>query len=220
MAAVVATAVLLVGGHSQQTPAVESAPVAASAAESSGSWPAGPISVEEPSAAISTPYLPGSDPSDSELVGRQTNYLTFAERVASALFSYSPTTDFQARNADLMELALPVPLGDSAGLQTDLARYTPTGAALAAIRSQATVATFKAQTVSVSQWAAKRLQDIGAQSGTYGIDVVGVQTITTKGQSPVMLSVSMGLTVACAPAVTFCGLDRVQAALLGQPSAG
>lgn len=173
------------------------------------------------SPAVSSPaYLPGSDPTDSTLVGGQTNQLVFAQKVATALFSYRPATDFQVRNADVMEVALPPPLGDSAGLTTDLQRYTPTGAALSQIRTSSTTATFKVQTVSISQWAAQKLQDIGAQSGTYGIDVVGVQTITTKGSAPVSLSVSMGLTVACAPAVSFCGLDRIQATLLGQPAAG
>jgi len=174
-----------------------------------------------PGPAVSTPaYLPGSDPTDSILVGGQTNQLVFAEKVSTAMLSYGPATDFQARNADVMEVALPSPLGDSAGLTTDLQRYTPTGTALSQIRSAATTATFRVQTVSISQWAAQKLQDIGAQSGTYGIDVVGVQIITARASAPVSLSVSMGLTVACAPAVSFCGLDRIQATLLGQPAAG
>lgn len=174
-----------------------------------------------PSPAGSSPaYLPGSDPTDSTLVGGQTNQFLFAEKVATAVFSYGSATNFQVRNADVMEVALPSPLGDSAGLTTDLQRYTPTGAALSQIRSSGTTATFKVQTVSISQWAAQKLQDIGAQSGTYGIDVLGVQTITTRGSAPVSLSVSMGLTIACAPAVSYCGLDRIQAALLGQPAAG
>lgn len=165
-------------------------------------------------------YLPGSDPTDSTLVGGQTNQLVFAEKVATALFSYGPATDFQVRNADVMEVALPSPLGDSAGLTTDLQRYTPTGAALSQVRSSGTTATFRMQTVSISQWAAQKLQDIGGQSGTYGIDVVGVQTLKTRGSAPISLSVSMGLTIACAPAVSFCGLDRIQATLLGQLAAG
>jgi len=174
-----------------------------------------------PSPVFTSPaYLPGSDPTDSTLVGGQTNQLVFAEKVATALFSYGPATDFPARNADVMEVALAAPLGDSAGLTTDLLRYTPTGTALNQIRSSGTTSTFRVQTVAISQWAVQKLQDIGAQSGTYGIDVVGVQTITARGSAPVSLSVSMGLTVACAPAVSFCGLDRIQAALLGQPAAG
>ena len=82
-----------------------------SPADSASEWPSESVSIDE-RATRSSQDRPGSDPSDSALAGRQTNSLTFAGKVASALFSYSPTTDFQARNADLMELALPAPLGD------------------------------------------------------------------------------------------------------------
>jgi len=218
--AVVATIALVVlGPHHAATPTPASESAVAPAASTS-TTDASQVFVE-PSPAVTSPaYLPGSDPTDSTLVGGQTNQLVFAEKVAAALFSYGPATDFQVRNADVMEVALPSPLGDSAGLAADLQRYTPTGAGLSQIRSSGATATFKVQTVSISQWAARRLQDIGAQAGTYGIDVVGAQVITARGSAPVSLSVSMGLTVACAPAVSFCGLDRVQAALLGQPAAG
>ncbi len=218
--AVVATIVLVVvRPHHAATPPPASGNAAASAVSTSKT-DASQVFVGSSLAVTSPSYLPGSDPTDSTLVGGQTNQLVFAEKVATALFSYSPSTDFPARNADVMEVALPSPLGDSAGLTTDLQRYTPMGTALSQIRSAGTTATFKVQTVSISQWAAQKLHDIGAQSGTYGIDVVGVQTITARGSAPVSLSVSMGLTVACAPAVSYCGLDRIQAALLGQPAAG
>lgn len=218
--AVVATiALVVVRSNRAATPAPSSRSAAESAVATS-TTDASQVFVEPSPAVTSLGYLPGSDPTDSSLVGGQTNQLVFAERVAAALFSYGPATDFQVRNADVMEVALPSPLGDSAGLTADLQRYTPTGAALSQIRSSGTTATFKVQTVSVSPWAARKLQDIGAQAGTYGIDVVGVQVITARGSAPVSLSVSMGLTVACAPTVRVCGLDRVQAALLGQPAAG
>lgn len=218
--AVVATIALVVVRPNQAATPTPASGSAAAPAASTSSTEASQVSVG-PSPVVTSPaYLPGSDPTDSTLVGGQTNQLVFAEKVATALFSYGPATDFPARNADVMEVALAAPLGDSAGLTTDLQRYTPTGGALSQIRSSGTSATFKVQTVSISQWAAQKLQDIGAQSGTYGIDVVGVQTITARGSAPVSLSVSMGLTVACAPAVSFCGLDRIQAALLGQPAAG
>ncbi len=220
--AVVATITLVVlRPHHVAAPTRSSGSAAASAVTTSTTDTNQAFIGPGPSPAVTSPaYLPGSDPTDSTLVGGQTNQLVFAEKVASALFSYTPATDFQVRNSDVMEVALPSPLGDSAGLTTDLQRYTPMGAALRQIRSSGTTATFKVQTVSISQWAAQKLQDIGAQSGTYGIDVIGVQTIRARGSAPASLSVSMGLTVACAPAVSVCGLDRIQAALLGQPAAG
>lgn len=218
--AIVATVAMVVVRPAHVTPPNPSSGSTAASAVPSSTAAAGEVFVSPGPVAPTSTYVPGSDPTDSTLVGGQTNQLVFAQKVADALFSYGPATDFQARNADVMEVALAAPLGDSPGLTTDLQRYTPTGAALSQIRSSGTTATFKVQTVAISQWAARKLQDMGAQSGTYGIDVVGEQIITARGTTPVSLSVSMGLTVACAPAVDFCGLDRIQAALLGQPAAG
>ena len=218
--AIVATVALVVVRPAHVASPTSSSGSTATPAVPTATAAAGEVFVGPGPAVPTSTYMPGSDPTDSTLVGGQTNQLVFAQKVAKALFSYGPATDFQARNADVMEVALAAPLGDSAGLTTDLQRYTPTGAALTQIRSSGTTATFKVQTVAISQWAARKLQDIGAQSGTYGIDVVGEQIITASGTTPVSLSVSMGLTVACAPAVDFCGLDRIQAALLGQPAAG
>lgn len=218
--AVVATVALVVVRPAHVTSPNSSSGSTAASAVPTSTAAVGEVFVGPGPALPASTYLPGSDPTDSTLVGGQMNQLVFGQKVADALFSYGPSTDFQARNADVMEVALTAPLGDSAGLTTDLQRYTPTGAALSQIRSSGTTATFKVRTVAISQWAARKLQDIGAQSGTYGIDVVGEQIITARGTTPVSLSVSMGLTVACAPAVDFCGLDRIQAALLGQPAAG
>jgi|GEM_PF-1680867 len=153
--------------------------------------------------------LPGSAPEDSTLVGGLSNHLEFARAVASALLAYDPTTDFQARNADLLRAAAPTPLGDPASLAQDLARYTPTGASLDSIRALGTTVTVDLSDVSVSPWATKKLASIGARSGTYGIDITGAQTITTTAGPSTKVPVQLGITVACPPASSFCSLDRV-----------
>ena len=61
----------------------------------------------------------------------------------------------------------------------------------------------------MSEWAANRLQGIGASPGVYGIDVTGQQTITTKTGNPTRVAVQLGITVACPPVTTYCTLDRV-----------
>ena len=186
---------------------------------SAGSAPA-PSTVVQSSAVVSvasTPsvsasslvMLPGGRP-DSTLGVGQTNHLEFARAVAQALLAYDPSTDFNARNQDLLLASAPAPYGDSARLAQDLAALTPSGPALDSMRRNSTTVTVDLTEVRVSAWAANRLEGIGVSPGVYGIDVTGEQTITTKGGVSTVVPVQLGVTVACPPATTrFCTLDGV-----------
>lgn len=152
--------------------------------------------------------LPGGRP-DSELIGGQTDKLQFARLVATALLAYEPSTDFNARNQDLLHAAALPPYGDGARLAEDLAALTPSGAALESMRSNRTTVTVELTDARVSSWAANRLAGIGASPGVFGIDVTGRQIITTEDGSSTVVPVQLGITVACPPATTFCTLDGV-----------
>ena len=158
--------------------------------------------------ANSSVLLPGGRP-DSTLVGGQTDHLQFARLVAQALLAYDPSTDFNARNQDLLLASAPPPYGDAARLAQDLAAFTPTGPALDSMRKNRTTVTVELTEVQVSAWAANRLEAIGVSPGVYGIDVTGEQTIATKGGSSTTVPVQLGVTVACPPATRFCTLDGV-----------
>lgn len=153
--------------------------------------------------------LPGSSPTDSTLVGGLTDHLEFARRVATAVLAYDSTTDFQARNDDLLRAAARAPYGDPAQLAQDLTAFTPTGPSLTSLTDNRTTVTVELTDVEVSEWAANRLQGIGVSPGVYGIDVTGQQTITTKTGNPTRVTVQLGITVACPPAATYCTLDRI-----------
>ncbi|WP_420120920.1 hypothetical protein [Nakamurella sp.] len=161
-----------------------------------------------PVSTSSSVMLPGGRP-DSVLIGGQTNHLEFARLVATALWAYDPSTDFDARNQDLLFASAPAPYGDQARLAQDLAALTSSGSALDSMRKNRTTVTVELTDIEVSVWAANRLAGIGASPGVYGIDVTGEQTITTKGGPPMVVPVQLGLTVACPPATTFCTLDGV-----------
>jgi len=152
--------------------------------------------------------LPGGRP-ESVLIGGQTDHLQFARLVATALLAYDPSTDFDARNQDLLHAAALAPYGDEARLAEDLAALTPSGPALDSMRRNGTTVTVELTEVRVSWWAANRLAGIGASPGVYGIDVTGRQTITTKDGPSTTVPAQLGITVACPPATTFCTLDGV-----------
>ena len=116
--------------------------------------------------------LPGGRP-DSGLVGGQTDHLVFARLVATALLAYDPSTDFGARNQDLLRAAAPAPYGDEARLAEDLAALTPSGPALESMQRNRTTVTVELAEVRVSSWAANRLAGIGVSPGVYGIEVTG-----------------------------------------------
>ena len=153
--------------------------------------------------------MPGSSPTDSELVGGQADHLEFARRVAKAVLAYDSSTDFQARNADLLRAAAPSPYGDPGQLAQDLTAFTPTGPALQELRDHDTIVTVDLTDVAVSEWAANRLEGIGVSPGVYGIDVTGQQAIVTDSGTPTRVTVQLGITVACPPATSYCTLDRV-----------
>ena len=166
-------------------------------------------------AAVTTPsssarvILPGSSPIDSRLVGGLTDHLEFAHRVATAVLAYDSTTDFQARNDDLLRAAAPTPYGEPAQLAQDLTAFTPSGPALDSLKANRTTVTVDLTDVTVSEWAANRLEGIGVSPGVYGIDVTGRQTITGTSGNPTKVTVQLGVTVACPPATSSCTLDRV-----------
>ncbi len=128
----------------------------------------------------------------------------FARRVAAVLLSYDTGTDFAARTASVMAVAALPPLGNPAELTTDLARYTPKPAA-----GGGESVRFVADRVTVSAWAAARIAQLHLPDGSFGVDVTGRQTITQPGTAAVTVSVTLGITGACPPALAQCELDRV-----------
>ncbi len=129
----------------------------------------------------------------------------FARRVASVLLSYDTGTDFTARAASVMAVAALPPLGNPAELKSDLARYTPDPAAV----GDGVSVRFAVDRASVSAWAATRIARLHLPDGSFGIDVTGRQIITRLGMAAVTVSVTLGLTGACPPALAQCELDRV-----------
>ena len=198
---IVVTAVVALSGDDSSASRAPSTTVARSSAPAS-------IASSQSVSASSSVMLPGGRP-DSRLVGGQTNHLEFARAVAQALLAYDPSTDFNARNQDLLLASAPPPYGDSARLAQDLAAFTPTGPALDSMQRNRTTVTVELTEVQVSAWAANRLEAIGASPGVYGIDVTGQQTIATKDGLSTKVPVQLGITVACPPATRFCTLDGV-----------
>ena len=86
-----------------------------------------------------------------------TNHLEFARKVATLLLAYDASTDFAARNTDLLRAAAPTPYGNPTGLAETLAAYTPTGAGLDSIKATNTTVTVSLSDVSESDWAARKL---------------------------------------------------------------
>ena len=197
---IVVTAVVALSGDGSSANRAPSTVARSSAPVSKSSTPS--------VSASSSVMLPGGRP-DSILVGGQTDHLQFARLVAQALLAYDPSTDFNARNQDLLLASAPPPYGDAARLAQDLAAFTPTGPALDSMRKNRTTVTVELTEVQVSAWAANRLEAIGVSPGVYGIDVTGEQTIATKGGSSTKVPVDLGITVACPPATRFCALDGV-----------
>lgn len=198
---IVATAVVAL---SSKDPTASHAPTTAATGA-----PNATVGVSRQSVTVSSSVmLPGARP-DSTLIGGQKDHLVFARLVAQVLLAYDPSTDFNARNQDLLFASAAAPYGDEARLEQDLAALTPSGPALDSMRRNRTTVTVDLTDIEVSVWAANRLAGIGASPGVYGIDVTGQQTITTKDGPPTVVPVALGITVACPPAATFCTLDGV-----------
>ena len=127
----------------------------------------------------------GSSPTDSRLVGGQTDHLVFGRLVAQAVLAYDSDTDFQARNEDLLRAAAPCAVRRSRATGPGPDRLHPDRA-----RRWTRCADNRHDgdggptDVEVSEWAADRLAGIGASPGVYGIDVTGQQTITTDVRKP------------------------------------
>ena len=133
----------------------------------------------------------------------------FAQRVATSLLAYDWQTDFQARNDDLMLLAAPDPYGERTGLEQDITKMTPTGAALTAIQQQGSAVTFGSVQVQESAWARQRLTANGAPAGAHGMDVSGIQTFKEAGQTPTSAPVTISMVVVCPPTTQVCTLTRI-----------
>ena len=202
VAAVVGTAIAVVRHDAHSSRTTDNA-VAQSTAASSNQPAVSPV------ASPVRPMLPGSAPDDSRLVGGMTNHLDFTRAVAGVLLAYDSSTDFPTRNADLLRAAAPPPYGDPTGLTDDLIRFTPSGAALESLHAAGSEVTVELSEVTVSGWAERRLDEIGVSAGVHGVDVTGVQTITTRDTPPVSIPVELGVIVVCPPTVSFCTLERI-----------
>ena len=171
-------------------------------------------SADAASADISTVFASASAPvrasatssagSSSTLAGISTPTV-FARRVASLLLSYDAGTDFATRTASVMAVAALPPLGNPAELKEDLTRYTPNPA----VAGDGVSVRVAVDRVSVSAWAATRIARLHLPTGSFAVDVTGRQIITQPGTAPVTVSVTLGMTGACPPALAQCELDRV-----------
>ena len=142
--------------------------------------------------------------SSSTLAGISTPTV-FARRVASLLLSYDTGTDFAARTASVMAVAALPPLGNPAELKEDLTRYTPDPSSA----GDGVSVRFAVDRVSVSAWAATRIARLHLPTGSFAVDVTGRQIIDRPGTAAVTVSVTLGMTGACPPALAQCELDRV-----------
>lgn len=100
--------------------------------------------------------------------------------------------------------ALP-PIGSPAELAADLRRFDPDPVT----RFGGGKVTFFADSVEPSPWAAARLDRLGLPAGSFAIDLTGSQLLTLPGHQPVSVSVTVGITGACPPALTQCEIDRI-----------
>jgi hypothetical protein len=166
------------------------------------------------SAAISTVFASASAPagaavtspagSSSTLAGISTPTV-FARRVASLLLSYDAGTDFAARTGSVMAVAALPPLGNPTELKSDLTRLMPDPSSA----GDGVSVRFAVDRVSVSAWAATRIARLHLPDGSFAVDVTGRQIIDRPGTAAVTVTVTLGMTGACPPALAQCELDRV-----------
>lgn len=142
--------------------------------------------------------------SPAELAG-MTDPLAFARAVADTVLTYSPEVDLGARTNAVMAVAALPPIGSPAELAADLRRFDPDPVT----RYGGGTVTFAAGSVEPSPWAAARLDRLGLPAGSFAIDVTGNQLLTLPGHQPVSVSVTVGITGACPPALTQCEIDRI-----------
>lgn len=134
-----------------------------------------------------------------------TDPVAFARAISDVVLSYKPDTNFEQRNTAVLAVAALPPLGSPAELAGDLEAFTPHDSENQADRT----VTFAADSVASSSWASARFPPLGLPEGVFAIDVVGTQTITAPGESPLSASVTLGITGACPPALTQCEIDRI-----------
>lgn len=140
----------------------------------------------------------------SDLAG-MTDPLVFAGAVAVVVLSYAPGEHPEARADAVLAVAALPPIGSPQELAADLDRLTPTPAL---VSSDATVE-FAPDSVVPSAWAASRMDQLRLPLGSFAIDVTGTQIVTVPGHDPVSISVTIGVTGACPPALTQCEIDRI-----------
>lgn len=134
-----------------------------------------------------------------------TDPIAFAGVVAVLVLSYDPATDLTARTDRVMAVAALPPIGSPAELAADLHRLTQDPVLS---YGDATV-TFAPDSIQPSQWATARLDELKLPAGSFAIDVTGSQLIALPGQRPVSVSVTVGITGACPPALNQCEIDRI-----------
>ncbi|MBN9608875.1 MAG: hypothetical protein J0I11_06095 [Actinobacteria bacterium] len=139
----------------------------------------------------------------SDLAG-VTDPLAFAGAVADVVLSFGPEEDPARADVVLAVAALP-PIGAPQELAADLDRLAP---APALVSSGATVE-FAPDLVAPSAWAAPRMDQLRLPLGSFAIDVTGTQIVTVPGHDPVSISVTIGVTGACPPALPQCEIDRI-----------
>lgn len=140
----------------------------------------------------------------SDLAG-VTDPLVFAGAIADVVLSYAPGEDPEARADAVLAVAALPPIGSPQELAADLDRLAP---APALVSSGATVE-FVPDSVAPSAWAASRMDQLRLPLGSFAIDVTGTQIVTVPGHDPVSISVTIGITGACPPALTQCEIDRI-----------
>lgn len=131
--------------------------------------------------------------------------IVFARAAAGTVLSYAPGADLGARADVVMAVAALPPIGSPAELAADLRRFDPDSVT----RYGGGTLTFIADSVEPSSWAAGRLDRLGLPAGSFAIDVTGSQLIALPGHAPVSVSVTVGITGACPPALAQCEIDRI-----------
>lgn len=134
-----------------------------------------------------------------------TDPVDFARAVADAVLTFAPGTDLDARADALMAVVALPPIGSPAELTADLRRFDPDPVT----RYGAGTVTFIADSIAPSPWATGRLHRLGLPEGSFAIDVTGNQLLTLPGHAPVKVSVVLGITGACPPALVQCEIDRI-----------
>ncbi len=173
---------------------------AAAGVSTAGRSPARPVASK--SAGVAESSVPVS--ASANLTG-MTDPLAFARAVAVMLLTYSPETDLDARAGVVMAVAALPPTGSPTELQADLTRFSPDPV----LSYGGATVTFAADAVAPSPWAATRLAELRLPAGSFAIDVTGNQLLTLPGHQPVSVSVTVGITGACPPALVQCEIDRI-----------